>query len=82
MTEQLIALKTLATTTHQGYSLVTTGLQNIGSATDKEARLHQTYIQSLSKVNPVFIKQNSSTTKAVNYDSSLLHPIHQPVAHK
>ena len=50
--EELAALRTLEQTVKQGYTTVTTGLQDIGDIREDEYRLHQAYYGSLETVNP------------------------------
>jgi hypothetical protein len=50
--EELAALRALERTVHQGYTIATNGLQNIGDLRTDEYRLHQGYYNGMEAVGP------------------------------
>ncbi len=80
MAEQLAALQTLQQTTTQGYSIMTTGVQNIGQITGNEYQLHQTYFSRLAAVNPA-LNDDPKIAALQNLQATLVQQLNASVAY-
>jgi len=58
MVEQLAELELFRQSTAKGYTIMTTGVDSIGTISNDELQLHQSYYGSLGVINPSF---NSDT---------------------
>ena len=58
LTQQVASLQMYAEYLKKGYQIAETGLQTVGNIRKGELNLHQTFISSLSKVNPAIGKDD------------------------
>jgi hypothetical protein len=80
MGEQLAALQTLQQATTQGYSIMTTGIGNIGQITDGEFQMHQAYFGSLAAINPSLTADPKVTTLR-NLQNILMRQINAQISY-
>ncbi|HEY0056931.1 MAG TPA: hypothetical protein VGB63_16390 [Pedobacter sp.] len=76
LAEQIVSLRVYAGYVHDGYEIVSDGVQNVKSLKNGEFNLHDTYFKSLKVINPS-IRSSRKIAEIISLQSNILKSLNK-----